>query len=135
MKIDSSVEAKVRAALHGAVKGNAEQFEHAMRRLHTGDDAREGLRLVVAIAGVLLGSLTPEETAELADNVAADESWSAIPVGEFRSGVAAMLAGDPPPPVVPYVVAAYLLATAAEPRGRWYDVLDEVETELEDQPG
>jgi hypothetical protein len=148
VNIDDRVEALVREALDAAVKNDRDRFGAALAAIGDGETAAKAIELVLAICAYTVldtfdgGRPTPEQIDSLAGDIATEESWAKL----SKSHVAALLTnvmsgerqldkGLPPNEALtlPFIVAANLLASNAEPEdGRWwFDYLDTVEERLE----
>lgn len=147
MKISDRVEPLVREALAAAVKRDWERFLRALEAFPDEQTGADALRLATAISAYVLQDQygrrpTDEEIGRIAAKMDEKEQWSGLAEPEFRTGLRLVL-GDQIREAdrleqqagiaLPFVAAAYLLASSAQPPEWWFDYLDRVEAALETQ--
>ena len=145
MKISDLVEPLVREALAAAVKRDWERFLRALEAFPDEQTGADALALATAISAYVLQDQygrkpTDEEIGRIAAKMDEKESWSGLNEPEFRSGLRAVLGDDsgdgqrlePQARIaLPFVMAAYLLASSAKPPEWWFNYLDRVEAALD----
>lgn len=79
------------------------------------------------------GTPSAQEVRELAEDLAQAHEWSEVTPQEFEAGIHGLgsdtAEGDAVQ--IPFLVAAFMLASAVEPPTWWFQYLDEVESALE----
>lgn len=145
MKISDRVEPLVREALAAAVKRDWERFLRALEAFPDERTAADAVTLAAAISAYVLQDQygrrpTGEELGRIAAKMDELEQWSGLTEPEFRTGLRIVLGDqigetdrlEPQAGVaLPFVMAAYLLASSAQPPEWWFDYLDRVEAALE----
>lgn len=142
VEIDSKAEPLVRQVLNAAVKTDLARFTESMQQFKEQETADKGLRLVVGISLYVIFDQykrrpTDEEIARILAAATENERWAELREDEFREALISMLdnrAPQLPSPtvvVVPFVLAAYLLAASVKKPKWWYQYLDEVLAGLE----
>ncbi|WP_147252435.1 hypothetical protein [Micromonospora endolithica] len=146
MKIDDGVEPLVRSALDAAVNRDAGRFEDALAAFSDRAQLQAGVELAAAVAAFVLfeihdGVPSAADAEALAQDIADQESWIGLRQGETASFLAALTERRPLSAalgregavVLPFIVAANLLATSASPESGewWFNYLDKVEAAIE----
>lgn len=146
MRIDERVEALVRATLDAAVNRDVGRFESALAGFIDEETARAGLELALAVSAFVIsevegGRPAPERLAELAEEISHQEAWLGLTERDVAAYLTALTAGTPLADalpaegivVIPYAVAANLLAASSQPdQGEWwFNYLDKVEAAIE----
>ncbi|SCL18749.1 hypothetical protein GA0074692_0466 [Micromonospora pallida] len=146
MKIDEQVEVQVRSVLDAVVHRNAPRLEETVREMSGRGILQQGTELAVAISGFVLfeihdGLPSRDQINELAGDIAEQEAWMSPSVEDVRAYLTALAEKTPLSEtlpheaivVLPYLVAANLLATASKPEDGewWFKYLDKVEAAIE----
>ncbi|MEH1013019.1 hypothetical protein V6U90_07900 [Micromonospora sp. CPCC 206060] len=146
MKIDNEVEPLVRATLDAAVNRDTPRFESALSVFISRDLTQRGVEIAVAVCAYVLfdiheGKPSESEIDELARDIARQEQWMDVDSGEAADLLRALVHHQPlknvlpeeSVVVLPYLVAANLLATTAssEDGEWWFNYLDKVEAAIE----
>ncbi|BCJ61229.1 hypothetical protein [Micromonospora endophytica] len=146
MKIDDKVEKQVRAVLDALVHRDPDRLDRAMSNIAAGRQLQAALELSVAICGFVLfethdGAPEPVDIDEIAGDLESQERWLEVEKAEVVAFLTALVDRRPlsevlprdSAVVLPFVVAANLLATSSAPEEGewWFNYLDKVEAAIE----
>lgn len=144
MEIDAHIEPLVRETLAAAVKRDEERFERALAAFSSDDVAAKGVQLATAVALYVLqdqygGRPSTAELQAIANKIAELESWAEVSAADIVTLLNAATDGtrlDQVLPleravILPFVVAAYLLASCCKEGEWWFDYLDQAEAAVE----
>ncbi len=145
MKIDDKVEPMVRAVLDAAVNRDTDRFERALSAFDRAQ-LQAAVELAVAICAFVLfeihdGNPTEADAQEIASDIGSQETWVGARPSEVSAFLDAVVRRQPMPNVLsqdgvivlPFIVAANLLATSSQPEEGewWFNYLDKVEAAIE----